>query len=132
MEREYLHSLTSPAAFSVAIVMVDLFLEIILYSTQLLQICSKVKRAAVNDLKRFVWGQNRNLRGNYSLPLPRVYVHGSFNRLVIDYIFILNKFTFLDSYPLTKSNDIVNQVSKFNYMSELDLKLAYHQILLHS
>ena len=113
MEREDLHSLTLSAAFSVATVAVDLFFgDPHLYSTQLQQICSKVKRAAVNELKRFIWGeQNRNLRGNYPLvPPPRGYVPGSFNiPLVIDYILTINKFTFPDSYPLTKINDIVNQ-----------------------
>jgi hypothetical protein len=52
-------------------------------------------------------------------------------RMVIDFSSTINKFTHLDSYPLPRINDIVNQVAKFKVVSKLDLKSAYHQIPLH-
>ena len=53
------------------------------------------------------------------------------DRMVIDYSRTINKFTHLDSYPLPKIDDIVNEVAKFKFISKLDLKSAYHQVQLH-
>ena len=49
-------------------------------------------------------------------------------RLVIDYSRTINKFTFLDAYPLPRIDDMAFEVSKYKYYSTLDLKSAYHQI----
>ena len=49
-------------------------------------------------------------------------------RLVIDYSRTINKFTFLDAYPLPRIDDMAFEVSKYKFYSTLDLKSAYHQI----
>ena len=49
-------------------------------------------------------------------------------RLVIDYSRTINKFTYLDAYPLPKMDDIALKVSQFKVYSTFDLKSAYHQI----
>ena len=51
--------------------------------------------------------------------------------MVIDYSCTINKYTHLDSYPLPKIDDIVNEVARFKFISKLDLKSAYHQVKLH-
>ena len=53
------------------------------------------------------------------------------DRMVVDYSGTINKYTRLDSYPLPKIDNIVNEVAKFKYISKLDLKSAYHQVKLH-
>ena len=48
-------------------------------------------------------------------------------RLVIDYSQTVNRFTFLDAYPLPRIEDIVHAVAKDKYYSSLDLRSAHHQ-----
>lgn len=49
-------------------------------------------------------------------------------RMVIDYSRTINKFTYLDAYPLPNVESIVSKVAKFNHFSQIDLKSAYHQV----
>ena len=49
-------------------------------------------------------------------------------RMVIDYSRTINKFTYLDAYPLPKMDDIALKVSQYRVYSTFDLKSAYHQI----
>ena len=42
------------------------------------------------------------------------------------------RFTQLDAYPLPKIDDQVNEIANFKIFRTLDLKSAYHQILLLS
>ena len=49
-------------------------------------------------------------------------------RLVIDYSRTINKYTYLDAYPLPRMDDIALKVSKHKVYSTFDLKSAYHQI----
>ena len=51
-------------------------------------------------------------------------------RMVIDYSRTINKFTFLDAYPLPRLDDMAFQVSRCKLYSCFDLKSAYHQISL--
>lgn len=50
------------------------------------------------------------------------------NRLVIDCSQTINRYTYLDAYPLPKIDYIVNEVAKGKIFSSVDLKSAYHQI----
>jgi len=51
---------------------------------------------------------------------------GEKKRLVADYSVTINHFTLLDVYPLSKIEDLVNQIDK--YFSSIDLRLAYDQV----
>ena len=48
--------------------------------------------------------------------------------MVIDYSRTINKYTYLDAYPLPKMDDIALKVSQYRVYSTFDLKSAYHQI----
>ncbi|XP_072389424.1 uncharacterized protein [Diabrotica undecimpunctata] len=49
-------------------------------------------------------------------------------RMVVDYSQTINKFTYLDAYPLPDVEDIVRKVARYSVFSSIDLKNAYHQI----
>ena len=49
-------------------------------------------------------------------------------RMCVDYAQTINRFTYLDAYPLPKIEDHVNELSKYRVFSTLDLSSAYHQI----
>ena len=49
-------------------------------------------------------------------------------RMVIDYSQTINKYTFLDAYPLPRVETIVEKVAKNSVFSTIDLRSAYHQI----
>ena len=49
-------------------------------------------------------------------------------RLVIDYSQTINRFTYLDAYPLPSIEEIINKVSQAKFFSTIDLKSAYHQV----
>ena len=53
-------------------------------------------------------------------------------RMCIDYSQTFNVYTQLDAYPLSSIESIVNEVAKWNCISTLDLKSAYHQIQIRS
>ena len=57
--------------------------------------------------------------------------HGPKKSLVVDYSATVNRFTFLDAYPLPRIEDIVNAIAKDRYYSSIDLRSAYHQIALN-
>ena len=42
----------------------------------------------------------------------------------------VNKFTHLDVYPLPSIQNIISKVSQYKWFSTLDLKSAYHQVIL--
>ena len=48
--------------------------------------------------------------------------------LVIDYSSTINKFTYLDAYPLPNLEDTVNKIANYSIYSCLDMKSAYHQV----
>ena len=48
-------------------------------------------------------------------------------RMVVDYSRTINRFTYLDAYPLPRMYDIVRKVSQYKIYSTLDLKSACHQ-----
>jgi hypothetical protein len=51
-------------------------------------------------------------------------------RMCVDCFQTINKFTYLDAYPLPRIDDQVNELSKFHFFSTLDHTSAYHQISL--
>ena len=52
-------------------------------------------------------------------------------RLGIDYSETINKFTYLDAYPLPRIDDIIQNIAKYKVFSTIDLRSAYHQIPLN-
>ena len=63
----------------------------------------------------------------------QLYVAGGGNqkkRLVVDYSETINRFTLLDAYPLPRIDDMINNIAKYAVYSTIDLRHAYHQILL--
>ena len=55
-------------------------------------------------------------------------LHSEKPRMCIDYSRTINKFTFLDAYPLPKMDDVALFVSKYKVYSTFDLRSAYHQV----
>ena len=53
-------------------------------------------------------------------------------RLVIDFSQTINKFTYLDAYPLPNLNETVNTIAQYRVYSVIDLKSAYHQVPLQN
>ena len=49
-------------------------------------------------------------------------------RMVIDYSRTINKFSYLDAFPLPRIDDMAFDVSRCKFFSSFDLKSAYHQI----
>ena len=49
-------------------------------------------------------------------------------RMVIDYSQTINRFTALDTYPLSPIDQQVNELAKCKWLSTLDLKSAYYQV----
>ena len=49
-------------------------------------------------------------------------------RLVVDFSQTVNSYTNLDAYPLSKINELVNNIAQYRVFSTVDLKSAYHQI----
>ena len=49
-------------------------------------------------------------------------------RLCVDYSQTVNRFTYLDAYPLPRIDDTIRNVSKHRWFSTLDLRKAYHQV----
>ena len=49
-------------------------------------------------------------------------------RLTVDYSQTINKYSLVDAYPLPRIDDQVNEISKNQVFSTIDLKEAYHQI----
>ena len=49
-------------------------------------------------------------------------------RMVVDYSQTINRYTFLDAYPLPKIDEIIAQITKGSVCTTLDLKSAYYQI----
>ena len=48
--------------------------------------------------------------------------------MVVDYSQTINRFTYLDAYPLPTNNSTVSKIAQYSVFSSLDLKSAYHQI----
>ena len=51
-------------------------------------------------------------------------------RTCVDYSQTVNKFAYLYAYPLPSIHDIIGKVSQYRWYSTLDLKIAYHQVML--
>ena len=49
-------------------------------------------------------------------------------RMVIDYSETVNKYTTVDAYPFSDMFSLLDDSTKYQYFSKLDLKSAYHQI----
>ena len=49
-------------------------------------------------------------------------------RMCIDYSQTINKYTYLDAYPLPTMQSVIKEVSQYKWFSKLDLCSAYHQI----
>ena len=49
-------------------------------------------------------------------------------RLCIDYSETVNKYTYVDAYPLPLISDVINNISKYNVHSTVDMETAYNQI----
>jgi hypothetical protein len=49
-------------------------------------------------------------------------------RMVADYSQTINRLTMLDAYPLSRIEEAIAHVSKYNIFSTIDLKSAYHQV----
>ena len=49
-------------------------------------------------------------------------------RMVVDYSQTINRYTYLDAYPLPRIDDLIQKVAQYKMFSTLDLKNAYHQI----
>ena len=48
--------------------------------------------------------------------------------MCVDYSQSINIYTELDSYPLSRIDDMVNELAQYNIFSTFDLRSAYHQI----
>ena len=55
---------------------------------------------------------------------------GEKKRLTVDYSQTINLYTQLDAYPLPLIADLVNQIAQNRVFSTVDLRSAYHQVLL--
>src|SRR5215469_15336979 len=51
--------------------------------------------------------------------------------MVVDYFTTINRFTYLDAYPLSDIEDLINKVFTYKVFSTIDLKSAYHCVPLH-
>ena len=51
-------------------------------------------------------------------------------RLVVDYSQTINRYTEADAYPLPIIDDLINSIAQNKYFSIIDLKSAYHQLIL--
>ena len=49
-------------------------------------------------------------------------------RMVVDYSQTINRFTYLDAYPLPRIDKQVEAMAEYSVFSTLDLKSAYHQV----
>ena len=49
-------------------------------------------------------------------------------RLCVDYSVTINRYTYLDAYPLPRIDEVINKVAQYTFYSSLDLKSAYHQV----
>ena len=49
-------------------------------------------------------------------------------RLCIDYSQTINRYTYLDAYPMPRIDDQVYKIANYKVFSTLDLQSAYHQI----
>jgi hypothetical protein len=49
-------------------------------------------------------------------------------RMVVDYSQTINRFTYLDAYPLPRLDKMIERISSYELYSTLDLKSAYHQV----
>ena len=52
--------------------------------------------------------------------------------LLISFSQTINKFTYLDAYPLPNLNETVNTIAQYRVYSVIDLKSAYHQVPLQN
>ena len=48
--------------------------------------------------------------------------------MVIDYSQTINRYTYLDAYPLPGIEDLVRKISEYRYFSSIDLRSAYHLV----
>ena len=48
--------------------------------------------------------------------------------MVIDYSQTVNHFTHLDTYPLPRIDELINEIAKSKYYSTVDLKSVYYQV----
>ena len=55
---------------------------------------------------------------------------GKSPRMVIDYSRTVNMYTIPDSYPVPRIDDIINSLARHKRFTTLDLRAAYHQVLL--
>ena len=46
--------------------------------------------------------------------------------MVTDYFQTINRFIFLDAYPVLRINEMINEIVKYRILSSLDLKTLYH------
>lgn len=53
-------------------------------------------------------------------------------RMVIDYSTTINRYTYLDAYPLPHLETLVNRIASYKFYSSIDLRSAYHCVPLHS
>src|SRR5215469_12188471 len=51
--------------------------------------------------------------------------------MVVDYSTTINRFTYLDAYPLPDIEDLINKVFTYKVFSTTDLKSAYYCVPLH-
>ena len=49
-------------------------------------------------------------------------------RLCIDYSETVNRYTYIDAYPLPLISDIINQIAQYNVHTTVDMETAYNQI----
>ena len=48
--------------------------------------------------------------------------------MVINYSQTINRFTQLDTFPLPRISEIINDIAQYRVFSTIDLRSAYHQI----
>ena len=49
-------------------------------------------------------------------------------RMVVDYSQTINRYSYLDAYPLPRIDDQINRIAQHSVFSTVDLKSAFHQI----
>ena len=56
------------------------------------------------------------------------HAEGKKKRMVVDFSQTINRFTYLDAYPLPNISELVNKIGKNSHFSVIDLSSAYYQI----
>ena len=84
----------------------------------------KIKAVVTRMLREEIIKQSRSPWRAPVLITP--YNNDKKKRMVIDYFQTINRFILLDTYPVLRINEMINEIAKYRIFNMLDLKTAYH------